>query len=80
MDPIADRVHALDPGEGIGGLEGLGDALGAGEQGGQLVCHLPGLLVDSGEMSAELAVVEQGVVEGAAVLFQVVRPPSAPQA
>ena len=47
-DPGADGVHALDPGEGIGGFEGLGDALGAGELGGQLVGHLPGLLVDMG--------------------------------
>ena len=47
-DPGADGVHALDPGQGIGGLEGLGDALGAGELGGQLVSHLPSLLVDLG--------------------------------
>ena len=79
-DPGADGVHTPDPGEGIGGFEGLGDALGAGELGGQLVRHLPGLLVDLGEMSVQLAVVEQGVVEGAALLLQVVCPPSAPQA
>ena len=79
-DPGADGVHALDPGKGIGGFEGLGDALGAGELGGQLVRHLPGLLVDLGGMSVELPIVEQGIVEGAAVLLQVVRPPSAPQA
>lgn len=79
-DPGADGVHALDPGQGIGGLEGFGDALGAGELVGQLVSHLPGLLVDLGEMSVQLAVIEQDIVEGAAVLLQVVRPPSAPQA
>jgi len=45
-DPGADGVHALDPGKGIGGLQGFGEALGAGELGGQLVSHLPGLLVD----------------------------------
>lgn len=77
---MADGVHTLDPGDGIGGLEDLGDAIGAGELGGQLVCHLPGLLIDLGEMSVQPTVVEQGVVEGAAVLFQIVRPPSAPKA
>ena len=79
-DPGADGVHAAEPFHLVPGFEGLGDALGAGELGGQLVRHLPGLLVDLREMSVQLAVVEQGVVEGAAVLLQVVRPPSAPQA
>lgn len=49
-DPGADGVHALDPGEGIGGLEGLGNTLGLG----QLLDHSLNVLITLREHSTTM--------------------------
>ena len=52
---VLDAVHALDPGQRVGGLQGFGDALGTGELGRQAVGHVGGIGVDGVEMLLQLA-------------------------
>ena len=78
--PCLDAVHALDPGQGIGGLQGFGEALGAGQLGGQAVGHGGGVGVDGVEMAFQLTRKKKVVIERPVVGFEVGQAASAPEA